>query len=59
LDALPKGSKYDQDDFTDNLLPAFNQVKTGNHRLKVGPTLMVHMDNSMSHNATKITEKMS
>jgi hypothetical protein len=59
LDALPKGSKYNQDYFIDNRLPALNQVRTGNGRLKVAPTLMVHMDNSMCHDGPKITEKMS
>jgi hypothetical protein len=59
LDARPKGSKYHQDYFIDNLLPALNQVKTGNGRRKVVPTLTVPMDNSMSHNGAKITEKMS
>jgi hypothetical protein len=59
LDALPKGSKYNQDYFIDNLLSALNQVRAGNSRLKVTPTLMVHMDNSMCYNEAKITEKMS
>jgi len=59
LDALPKGSKSNQDYFIDNLLPALNQVRTGNARHKVAPTLMVHMDNSMRPNGAKITEKMS
>jgi hypothetical protein len=44
LDALPKGSKFNQDDFIDNLLLALNQVKTGNARLKVATTLMVPMN---------------
>jgi hypothetical protein len=42
----------------ENLLPALNQVKAGNARLKVAPTLMVHMDNSMCQNEAKITAKM-
>jgi hypothetical protein len=33
LAALPKGSKYNQDYFIDNLFPALNQVRTGNVRL--------------------------
>jgi hypothetical protein len=59
LDALPKESEYNQDYFIDNLLSALNQVRTGNDRLKVSPTLMLQMDNSMSHNGAKITEKIS
>jgi hypothetical protein len=58
LDALSKGSKCNQDLFIDNLLPALNQVRTGNGRHKLVPTLMVHMDNSMCHNGAKIIEKM-
>jgi hypothetical protein len=59
LDALPKGSKSNQGYSIDNLLPALNHVRTRNVRHKVTPTLMVHMDNSMTHNGTRITEKMS
>jgi hypothetical protein len=59
LDALPKGSKSNQDYFIDNLLPALNQVRTGNARHKGEPALIVHMDNSMCHNGAKITEKIS
>jgi hypothetical protein len=59
LDALPNGSKYNQDDFIDNLLQALNQVRTGNVCSKVAPALMVHMDNSIYLTGAKITEKMS
>jgi hypothetical protein len=59
LDALPKGSKYNQDYFIDNLLQALNHVRTGNPRLKVAPSLTVHMDNSTCHNGANVTEKMS
>jgi hypothetical protein len=58
VDALPKGSKYTQDYSIYELLPALNQVRTGNARLKVTPTLMVHMNNSICHNGAKIPEKM-
>jgi hypothetical protein len=43
----------------ENLFQALNQVKAGNGRLKVAPTLMVRMDNSMCQNEAKITAKMS
>jgi hypothetical protein len=59
LDALSKGSKYNQDDFIHNRLPALNQVRTGDARHNVAPTLMVHIDNSIDHNGAKITEKTS
>jgi hypothetical protein len=59
LDALRTGSKSNQDDFVPHLLPVLKQAMTGNARLKVAPTLMVHMDNSMCHDGAKITEKMS
>jgi hypothetical protein len=59
LDALPKGSKYNQDYSLDNLLPALNQVRARNGRLKVALTLMMHMDNSMCHTGTKTAENMS
>jgi hypothetical protein len=59
LDALPKGSKYNQDYLIDNLFPALNQVRTGNACNKVATALMVHLDNSMYHTGGKITEKMS
>jgi hypothetical protein len=58
LDALPKGSKSNQDYVIDNLLPALNRVRTRNVRRKVAPTLMVHMDNSMCHKGAKSIEKM-
>jgi hypothetical protein len=59
LDALPKGSKYNQDYFIDNILRALNQVRTRNARLKVTPTPMMHINDSIYHNGTKITEKIS
>jgi hypothetical protein len=59
LDALPKGSKYHQDDVKENLLPALNQVRTENGRHKVVPSMMVETDNSMSFHGAKITEKLS
>jgi histone-lysine N-methyltransferase SETMAR len=58
LDVLSKGSKYYQDYSIDDLIPALNQVRTGNARLRVAPTLILHMDNSISRNGTKITAKM-
>jgi hypothetical protein len=59
LDALPKGFKYNQDCFIDNLFPALNQVRTGNGRHEVALTVIVHIDNSMCHNGAKTTAKMS
>jgi hypothetical protein len=59
LDALPKGSKCNQDYCIDNILLGLDQVRTGNARHKVAMTLMMHMDNSMDHNGAKFSEKMS
>jgi hypothetical protein len=59
LDALPKGSKSNQDDFIDNLLPALNQARTGNAHHKGAPTLKVHMDNSMFYHGAKMARNMS
>jgi hypothetical protein len=59
LDGLPNGSKYNQDDFIENLIQILNQIRTGKGRHKVAPAPMVHMHDSICHNVTKITEKMS
>jgi hypothetical protein len=59
LNVIPKGSKYNQDYFIDNLPPALNQVRIGNVRHKGMLTLMMHIDNSICHNGAKITEKMT
>jgi hypothetical protein len=58
LDALPKVSKYNQNDFIGNLLPAFDQFRIGNARDKVIPTLIVHLENSRCHDGARITEQM-
>jgi hypothetical protein len=57
--AMPKGSKSNEDYFIDNLISALNQVRIGNARHKVLPTLIADMDNSMRHNVTNITEQIS
>jgi hypothetical protein len=59
LEALPKGSEYSRDYFIHHQLPALNHFSTGNARLKVAPSLMVHVNNSVCHGVVKITEKMS
>jgi hypothetical protein len=59
LDAVPKGSKYNQDCLIANLLPALGQVRAGNAHHKAAKTLMVHMEGSMCHNGAKIMEKRS
>jgi hypothetical protein len=50
LNALPKVSLYDQDHLIDSLLPALNQLRTGNDRRKGAPALIVQMGNSLFHN---------
>jgi hypothetical protein len=59
LDVPPKGSKYNQDYFIDNILPALNQVRIENGHHKVTTTLIVHIDDSICHHMAKGTEKMS
>jgi hypothetical protein len=59
LSARPKESKCSQDYCIENLLPALNQVRTGNARLKGVSALRVHTDNSKYYTGAKITEKMS
>jgi hypothetical protein len=44
LDDPPKRSKCNQDYFIQNLLPALNEVRTGNARLKMAVTLIVYVD---------------
>jgi hypothetical protein len=58
LDDLPKDLKYNQDHSIDNLFPTLSQVRTGNARHKVFPTLVLHIDTSICHNGAKVTEKM-
>jgi hypothetical protein len=57
FDPLPKGSKSNRNYFIDNLLPALNQVRTGNDLYKVAPTLAVHRDNSMRYNRARSPRK--
>jgi hypothetical protein len=58
LDDLPNGSKYNQDYFIENLVPALNEVKIGNERQNGASALMKQMGNSIYHNGTKIAEKI-
>jgi hypothetical protein len=41
---LPKGQKYNQDDFISDILPEFEREKMRYKRRKQGRTVFVHMD---------------
>jgi hypothetical protein len=55
LKALPKGRKFDQDYFLEEVLPSPSRRKRSNRRKKLGLDFIVHMDNSMCYNARKIS----
>jgi hypothetical protein len=55
---LPKGTKFNQDYFTDTVLPNLYHETRRIARRKGLPSFSVHMDNSVCHNGAKITEKL-
>jgi histone-lysine N-methyltransferase SETMAR len=57
LDATPKGWKYNQRYFDDNIVPGLKRGKMSFARRKPGSTFWVHMDNSMCHDGAKITSE--
>jgi transposase len=58
LNFLPKGTKFNQDYFIGTVFPNLYSEKRRIARRKSLPSFSVHMDNSMCHNGTKITEKL-
>jgi hypothetical protein len=57
LDVLPKGSKFNQQDFIDYVLPDLKTENRSFRRRMPLATFWVHMDNSMCHNGSKIMSK--
>jgi uncharacterized protein YeaO (DUF488 family) len=55
LKALPKGRKFNQDYFLEEVLPSLSLQKSLNRRQQLELDFVVHMDNSMCHNARKIS----
>jgi hypothetical protein len=55
LKALPKGRKLNQDDFLEEILPSRSRQERSNHRKTIEFDFVIHVDNSMCHNARKIS----
>jgi hypothetical protein len=55
---LPNGTKFNQDYFSDPVLPNRYSEKRQIARHKGLPSFSVHVDNSVCHNSAKITEKL-
>jgi histone-lysine N-methyltransferase SETMAR len=56
LDVLPRGNKFNQDYFLTIIAPELSRENTNSKRRVGNKPLLVHMDNSMCHNARKIEE---
>jgi histone-lysine N-methyltransferase SETMAR len=54
---LPKGQKYNQDDFFSDILPELEREKMRYKRRKQDRTIFVHMDHSESHDRGKTHRK--
>jgi hypothetical protein len=57
VDVMPKGWKYNQLYFVDNIVPGLKRGKMSFAPRKPGSTFRVHMDNSLCHNRAKITSE--
>jgi hypothetical protein len=57
LNVMPKGSKYSQLYFADNILPDLNKGKLSFTRDMPESTFRVQIDNSMCHNGAKIASE--
>jgi transposase len=55
LEALPKGTKFNQDYFIDAIFPGLYNEKTRISHKSNFPAFSVHMDNSMCHNGHKVS----
>jgi hypothetical protein len=58
LNFLPNGTKFNQDYFSDTVLPNLYSEKRRIARCKGLPSFSVDMGNSMCHNAAKVTGKL-
>jgi hypothetical protein len=59
LEALPKGTKFNQDYFIQCIYPRLYREKTRISRKTDFPAFLVHMHNSMCHNGRKVSEKFA
>jgi hypothetical protein len=59
LDALPTGTKFNQDYFIHGIFPGLYNEKRRISRKKGWPGFSVHMGNPMCHNGNKISEKLA
>jgi histone-lysine N-methyltransferase SETMAR len=59
LQALPKRAKFNRDYFTDAIFPGLYNEKRRISRKEGFPAFSVHMDNAMSHDGNKISEKLA
>jgi hypothetical protein len=55
LEARAKGTKFNQDYFTDAIFPGLDNEKRRISREERFPAFSVHMDNSMCHNDHKVS----
>jgi hypothetical protein len=53
LKALPKGRQFNQEDILEHVRSSFSRQKRSNRRKKASVDFVVHMDDSMCHNARK------
>jgi histone-lysine N-methyltransferase SETMAR len=58
FDVLPRGSTFNQLYVMDGIFPDLETANLNFRRQKTGLTFWVHMDNSISHNASKVTLKI-
>jgi hypothetical protein len=58
LDALPKGQKYNQEYFVQNIHPSLLHEKKRCSCQKTAINFSVHMDNSMWHNGHQVVDEL-
>jgi hypothetical protein len=58
LGVLPKGEKYNQKSFVQNILPLLLNAKKPFPRQKTAINFFVHTDNSMCHNGHRVVDEL-
>jgi hypothetical protein len=58
LDALPKGQKYNQEYFVENILPPLLNEKKRISGQKTAIQFSWHIDNSMCHNGHRVVDEL-
>jgi histone-lysine N-methyltransferase SETMAR len=58
LDALPKGQKWNQEYFTQNVFSSLLNEKKHLSRQKIATNFSLHMNNSMCHNMHRIVDEL-